>query len=257
MDFIQFFGDVLTLEIILVLVLATGAGLVLGAMPGLSPTMAVALLIPFTFHMDSATGLVLLGAVYTATVAGGAISGILVNIPGAPANIATVLDGHPLAKQGRASEALHYCFISSFIGGVTGVVVLIFFTPPLAELALAFGPAELFWIAIVGVTVIGSVGSKSVIKGLLSGAAGLWISTIGISPIFGEARFVFSDHVTGGVHVVAALIGLFAIPQVFQLMVTAREKNSGSLYARSGHGLRGDRWHHPWCGRTDCWPGSV
>ena len=231
LEFIQFFGDVLTLEIMLVLVLATGAGLVLGAMPGLSPTMAVALLIPFTFHMDSATGLVLLGAVYTATVAGGAISGILVNIPGAPAYIATVLDGHPLAKQGRASEALHYCFISSFIGGVIGVVVLIFFTPPLAELALAFGPAELFWIAIVGVTVIGSVGSKSVIKGLLSGAAGLWISTIGISPIFGEARFIFSDHVTGGVHVVAALIGLFAIPQVFQLMVTAREKNTGSLYS--------------------------
>ena len=180
LEFIQFFGDVLTLEIMLVLVLATGAGLVLGAMPGLSPTMAVALLIPFTFHMDSATGLVLLGAVYTATVAGGAISGILVNIPGAPANIATVLDGHPLAKQGRASEALHYCFISSFIGGVIGVMVLIFFTPPLAELALAFGPAELFWIAIVGVTVIGSVGSKSVIKGLLSGAAGLWLSLIHI-----------------------------------------------------------------------------
>ncbi|MAF07840.1 MAG: C4-dicarboxylate ABC transporter permease [Acidiferrobacteraceae bacterium] len=237
MEFFQFFGDVLTLEIMVVLVLATGAGLVLGAMPGLSPTMAVALLIPFTFHMDSATGLVLLGAVYTATVAGGAISGILVNIPGAPANIATVLDGHPMARQGRASEALHYCFISSFIGGVIGVLVLIFFTPPLAELALAFGPAELFWIAIVGVTVIGSVGSKSVVKGLLSGAAGLWISTIGISPIFGEARFVFTDHVTGGVHVVAALIGLFAIPQVFQLMVTAREKNTGSLYSLESHRL--------------------
>ena len=114
MELVSFFGEVLTTEILLVLILATGAGLVLGAMPGLSPTMAVALLIPFTFHMDSATGLVLLGAVYTATVAGGAISGILVNIPGAPANIATVLDGHPMAKQGRASEALHYCFISSF-----------------------------------------------------------------------------------------------------------------------------------------------
>ena len=237
MEFLSFFGEVLTTEILLVLILATGAGLVLGAMPGLSPTMAVALLIPFTFHMDSATGLVLLGAVYTATVAGGAISGILVNIPGAPANIATVLDGHPMAKQGRASEALHYCFISSFIGGVIGVVVLIFFTPPLAELALAFGPSELFWIAIVGVTVIGSVGSKSVVKGLLSGALGLWISTIGISPIFGEARFVFTDHITGGVHVVAALIGLFAVPQVFELLVTSRRQSTSSLYRLETHRL--------------------
>ena len=237
MEFLSFFGEVLTPDILLVLILATGAGLVLGAMPGLSPTMAVALLIPFTFHMDSATGLVLLGAVYTATVAGGAISGILVNIPGAPANIATVLDGHPMAKQGRASEALHYCFISSFIGGVIGVVVLIFFTPPLAELALAFGPSELFWIAIVGVTVIGSVGSKSVVKGLLSGALGLWISTIGISPIFGEARFVFTDHITGGVHVVAALIGLFAVPQVFELLVTSRRQSTSSLYRLETHRL--------------------
>ena len=230
MEFLQYFSDVLSLSNLTLLLFATTAGLILGALPGLSPTMAVALLIPFTFQMDATSGLILLGAVYTATVAGGAISGILVNIPGAPANIATILDGHPMAKQGRAAEALHYCFISSFVGGIIGVMVLIFFTPPLADLALKFGPSELFWMAIVGVTVIGTLGSNSVLKGLISGALGLWVSTIGISPIFGESRFVFSDHLTGGIHIVVALIGLFAVPQIYQLLVTSKQQASGGLF---------------------------
>ena len=104
----------------------------------IGPAMAVALLIPFTFQMEPASSLIMLGAVYTSTVAGGAVSGILVNIPGAPANIATIMDGHPMANQGRATEALHYCFISSLVGGLIGVLLLIFFTPMLAELALRF-----------------------------------------------------------------------------------------------------------------------
>ena len=230
MELFDYIGAIFSLSNLTVLILATAGGLILGALPGLSPTMAVALLIPFTFQMDAATGLVLLGAVYTATVAGGAISGILVNIPGAPANIATVLDGHPMAKKGKATQALHFCFISSFVGGITGVLVLIFFTPPLAKLALKFGPSEMFWMAIVGVTVIGTLGSKSVVKGLFSGVLGLWISTIGISPIFGESRFVFTDHLTGGVHIVVALIGLFAVPQIYQLLVTSRQTSSGGLF---------------------------
>ena len=230
MEIFDHIGAIFSTSNLLVLVIATTGGLILGALPGLSPTMAVALLIPFTFQMDAATGLVLLGAVYTATVAGGAISGILVNIPGAPANIATVLDGHPMAKKGKATQALHFCFISSFVGGITGVLVLIFFTPPLAKLALKFGPSEMFWMAIVGVTVIGTLGSKSVVKGLFSGVLGLWISTIGISPIFGESRFVFTDHLTGGVHIVVALIGLFAVPQIYQLLVTSRQTSSGGLF---------------------------
>lgn len=230
MEIFDYIGAIFSISNLTVLILATTGGLILGALPGLSPTMAVALLIPFTFQMDAATGLVLLGAVYTATVAGGAISGILVNIPGAPANIATVLDGHPMAKKGKATQALHFCFISSFVGGITGVLVLIFFTPPLAKLALKFGPSEMFWMAIVGVTVIGTLGSKSVVKGLFSGVLGLWISTIGISPIFGESRFVFTDHLTGGVHIVVALIGLFAVPQIYQLLVTSRQTSSGGLF---------------------------
>ena len=218
MEFLNHFDQVFTFYHMSLLFGGTIAGLILGALPGLSPTMAVALMIPFTFHMQAASGLILLGAMYTATIAGGAISAILVNVPGAPANIATALDGHKLAKKGRAAEALHYCFASSFVGGVLGILILIFFTPPLAELALKFGPTELFWVAILGITIIGTIGSQSVVKGLLTGLFGLALSTIGDNPIHGEERFVFSSHMEGGIHIVIALIGLFAIPQVFTLM---------------------------------------
>ncbi len=222
MDFIQYMPEVFSGLNLLVLLAGTVGGLILGATPGLSPTMAVALLIPFTFQMQPTTSLILLGAVYTSTVAGGAVSAILVNIPGAPANIATIMDGHPMAKQGRATEALHYCFISSLIGGLVGVFLLIFFTPPLARLALKFGPAELFWISIFGVTIIASLGGSPV-KGLIAGAVGLWLSTIGYNPVLGEERFVFTDLLAGGINVIAALIGLFAIPQILTLVAKASQ----------------------------------
>jgi putative tricarboxylic transport membrane protein len=200
----------------------TIGGLLLGATPGLSPTMAVALLIPFTFHMSPTHGLMLLGAAYTATVAGGAISAILLKIPGAPANIATALDGNAMAKKGEGARALQICFISSFIGGVLGILVLIFLTPVLAKWALGFGPSHMFWIAILGVTIIGSLDSKSVIKGLLAGAVGLWIAMIGYDSIQGVERFIFSEHLEGGVHIIAALIGLFAIPQIIEMLEGGR-----------------------------------
>jgi len=218
MEFLNYFSNVFSLANILILILGTVGGLLMGAAPGLSPTMAVALLIPFTFHMTAEQGLIMLGAVYTSTVAGGAISAILLKIPGAPANIATVMDGYPMAKNGRSTEALHYCFISSFIGGVIGILVLIFFTPVLADVALKFGPSHMFWIAIFGVTVIASLDSKSIIKGLFSGAIGLWLATIGYDAILGVERFVFNPIFSGGINIIAALVGLFAIPQVLSML---------------------------------------
>ncbi len=226
MEFLQYFGPVFTLSSMAILCAGTIGGLLLGATPGLSPTMAVALLIPFTFHMDPAQGLMLLGSAYTATVAGGAISAILLKIPGAPANIATALDGYPMARAGHGARALQLCFISSFIGGVIGVLVLIFLTPVLAQWALGFGPSHLFWIAILGVTIIGTLDSKSVVKGLLAGCIGLWISLIGYDSIQGVDRFIFSDYLTGGVHIIPALIGLFAIPQIIEMVEGGRYKRT-------------------------------
>ena len=221
MEFLNYVGGVFAPANFLALCLGTAGGLVMGALPGLSPTMAVALLIPFTFHMDPTTGLVLLGATYTATVAGGAVSAILLNIPGAPANIATLFDGHRMAEQGRGAEALQLSFISSGVGGLAGVFVLIFFTPLLARWALDFGPSHLFWMAVLGVTVIASLSSGSVVKGLIAGCAGLWISSIGYDDIHGVERFTFTSHLDGGVNIIAALVGLFAVPQVLEMLSRA------------------------------------
>ena len=222
MEFLDYFINVFTFGNILILALGTIGGLLMGAAPGLSPTMAVALLIPFTFKMSPDQGLIMLGAVYTATVAGGAISAILLKIPGAPANIATVMDGYPMAKNGKSKEALHYCFISSFIGGLVGIIILIFFTPILANFALKFGPSHMFWIAIFGVTVIATLDSNSIIKGLFSGAIGLWLATIGYDSVLGVERFVFNPIFSGGINIIAALVGLFAIPQVL-LMIEKKQ----------------------------------
>ncbi|HEB01752.1 MAG TPA: C4-dicarboxylate ABC transporter permease, partial [Nitrospirae bacterium] len=203
-------SNIFTFFNISVLLLGVMGGLILGALPGVSPTLSVALLVPFTFHMEPASGLILLGSVYVASVAGGAISAILINVPGAPANIATMLDGYPMAKSGRAQSALYTCFISSFIGGVFGMVVMILLTFPLAEVALKFRSAEIFWIAVLGLTVVAGLGSGSIVKALLAGVFGVWLSTVGPNPTTGEFRFIFHEVLTGGIHIVAALIGLFA-----------------------------------------------
>ncbi|MFK7996005.1 MAG: tripartite tricarboxylate transporter permease [Granulosicoccus sp.] len=222
MEFLQYFGGVFEPVSFMLLLGGTIGGLILGATPGLSPTMAVALLIPFTFQLEATQGLILLGAAYTATVAGGAVSAILLRIPGAPANIATALDGHEMANQGRGTQALHVSFLASGVGGIIGVLLLIFLTPILAKWALAFGPSHLFWMAILGVTVIGSLDSRSFVKGLLSGCLGLWLSMIGYDDIQGAQRFIFHDSLTGGVNIITALIGIFAIPQVIEMLAKGR-----------------------------------
>ena len=222
MEFLQYFGGVFEPAAFALLIGGTVGGLILGATPGLSPTMAVALLIPFTFKLSPTHGLILLGAAYTSTVAGGAVSAILLKIPGAPANIATAIDGHAMAQRGEGAKALHISFLASGIGGVIGVLLLIFLTPMLARWALAFGPSELFWIAILGVTVIGSLDSKSFVKGLLSGCIGLWLSMIGYDDIQGAQRFIVHDALIGGINIIPALIGIFAIPQVIDMFAKGR-----------------------------------
>jgi putative tricarboxylic transport membrane protein len=238
MEFLYYFDDVFTLWAFGMLLLGTVFGLILGATPGLSPTMAVALAIPFTFKMEPAHGLILLGALYTSTVAGGAVSAILLKIPGAPANIATTLDGHTMARKGDGKRALQLSFLASLFGGVAGVLLLIFATPVLAKWALVFGPSESFWIAILGVTVIGTLGSNSVIKGLLAGCIGLWISTIGFDDILGTQRFIFHSSLAGGINIIPALIGLFAIPQVISMFAKGRSRDDLEVLSIKPHPLR-------------------
>lgn len=238
MEFVSYIGEVFTPINFALLLIGSIGGLILGATPGLSPTMAVALLIPFTFQLDATQGLILLGSVYTSTVAGGAVSAILLKIPGAPANIATMLDGHVMARNGQGAKALQLAFVSSLVGGLFGVGLLITITPILAEWALAFGPSHLFWLAILGVTVIGSLDSPSVVKGLLSGCIGLWLATIGFDDMMGAQRFIFHDAVSGGINIIPALIGLFAIPQVITMFAHGRRPSGAEVLSVEPHPIR-------------------
>jgi TctA family transporter len=149
-------GQVLSPGVLLVMAMGTLLGITLGAIPGLTPTMAVAVLVPFTFTMDPATGLVLLGAVYGGSVYGGSISAVLLNIPGAPANLATTWDGHPMAKRGEGARAIQLSVAASVIGGLIGFGALLFLAPPLARVYLAFGPPENFLLAVFVITIIAS-----------------------------------------------------------------------------------------------------
>ncbi len=232
------FVQLLTPQLLLTVLVGVSAGLLVGAMPGLTATMALAVLLPFTFAMDALQGLVALGAVYMGCIYGGAFAAILVNTPGTPSSIATTFDGYPMAKAGRALEAISAATIASVIGGIVGVIALLLLAPPLARLALLFGPAEYFWVAMLGLTLIASLSGGSLLKGLLGGAIGLLIGTIGVSPIGGETRFTFGLPVLqGGIELIVALIGLFVLPELLLMAARGRgaltEVTVGSV-ARSG-----------------------
>lgn len=196
---------------------ATG-GIIIGGLPGLSATMGVALLIPVTFGMHPASGLILLGAVYCGAIYGGSIAAILVRTPGTPAAAATVFDGYEMTKKGQAGKALGAAVMSSFVGGFISTTILIFVAQPLAMLSLKFGPSEFMWLGIFGLTIISSLAGKSMLKGMVSGTLGLLISTMGMHPLTGYMRFTFGRmELYDGIPVIIALIGMFSISQVLFL----------------------------------------
>ncbi|WP_051556479.1 tripartite tricarboxylate transporter permease [Alkalihalobacterium bogoriense] len=212
---------------IIVLVIGLLLGILVGALPGLTPTMGVALMIPFTFSLGPTEGLILLGGIYCGSVFGGSIPAILFNVPGAPANVATTFDGYEMTKQGHSRKALELATISSVIGGLFGMFLLLFFAPVFADFSLRFGPTESFWIAIFGITVIAAISDGSVLKNLIGGGIGIALSFIGINTVTGTARFTFGmDSLVGGLHLVAVLIGLFAFPQALRLLENLHQKNS-------------------------------
>lgn len=221
MDILQFLLDALTpLNLVLALV-GVALGTLIGALPGLSATMAVAILVPFTFTMTPASGLIALGAIYTGAVYGGAFAAILVNTPGTPSSIATTFDGYPMAKRGDGGLAVTLATLASVIGGLVGAITLLVLAPPLANVALAFGPTEYFWMAIFGLTLVSALSVGNTVKGLIGACLGLLLSTIGVAVVGGDVRYTMdSQMLLGGIDVTSALIGLFCIPVVIDLVAT-------------------------------------
>jgi putative tricarboxylic transport membrane protein len=186
-----------------------------GALPGISPSIAMALLLPFTVGMDATNALVLLASVYVGAEYGGSIPAILIRTPGTNSASATVIDGYEMAKQGRAGEALGISLMSGLVGGLFGLAVLVLCTESLAKVALAFTPAAYFSLGILGLSVIAGLSSGSLVRGLLAACIGLMIAFIGSDPVSGVQRFTFgSEDLLDGVKPILVMVGLFAVTEM-------------------------------------------
>nr|WP_321483176.1 tripartite tricarboxylate transporter permease [uncultured Cohaesibacter sp.] len=215
MDTLSYLAPLLDFEVLWTIALGTLGGLIIGALPGLTATMGVALLIPLTFSMTPVMGLNMLIGIYIGGIYGGCVSSILLRTPGTPASAATVLDGYPLAQKGQAGKALGMATIASTIGGLIAAVVLATLAPQLASVALEFGAPEYFALALFGLTIIASL-SGDLVKGAISGLLGILISCVGADPISGVMRYTFGiNGFASGFAFTPALIGLFALSEVF------------------------------------------
>ncbi len=221
-------ADPLTL---LLMALSACFGIIMGAIPGLSGTLGIALLMPFTFGLAPATALLMLGSVYCGSEYGGSISAILINTPGTAAALCTTFDGYPMAMAGQAQKALCTALISSVFGGLFGVSALIFLSVPLAHVSMLFGAPEQFWLCVFALTIVASLSSGNLLKGILGVLLGLLLACVGMDPVTGYPRFTFhTTELMAGIAVVPALTGLFAIPQALLLLRPAGEKGVMAPY---------------------------
>ena len=204
-----------TIDNIAVLFLGVIIGCTVGAIPGMTATMGVALTLPFTFTLPPVTGILLLIGVYKGGIYGGSIPAILIKTPGTPAAACTVLDGFPLTQKGQANKALHMALYASSFADFLSNIALIFFTGFIASFALKFGPPEFFTLILFSLTIIAGVAGDNLARGLISACFGLLLATIGLDLIYGTERMVFGEpELMGGVKFIPVLIGLFALPEI-------------------------------------------
>src|SRR5262245_11990295 len=186
-------------------------GTVVGIMPGLGPAATIALLLPLTFKMDPAGGIIMLAGIYYGAKYGGSTTSILLNIPGESSSVVTCLDGYEMAKQGRAGPALGIAAIGSFVAGTFGVLGLTFLAPVVADVAVEFGPPEYTALMVFALILVIMLAGESLLKGFISMVLGLLLSTVGVDLFSGEQRYTFgSIDLAGGLEFIALSIGLFA-----------------------------------------------
>lgn len=219
MDLIsQIFGAVFAPGPMIAMIGASVLGVFIGALPGLNPVMAIALLLPLTYSMEPLVALGAVAGIYNGSMYGGAIPAILLRIPGTPAAIATTFDGFPMAQKGEAARALKIACWSSAIGGTASAIALMTIGPVLARMTLVFGPAEYFWIAMFGMASIGVMVGDDAAKGLMAAVFGLLLGTVGLDQLSGTPRFTFDQPwLLSGLDLIVILVGLYALPPVIAL----------------------------------------
>lgn len=215
--FLHSFGNILfDWHVMLAVFMGVTGGIAIGALPGLTATMGVALLVPFTFGRPPIESLAMLLGIYCGGMYGGSISAILLRTPGTPAGAATVLEGYPMGQRGEAGRALAMALFASFCGGMIGALIMTFLSPFVAGVALEFSYVEYFALALFGLSVIISISGTSIVKGIMSGFFGLLLATIGMDPISGFPRFIFGQmDLMEGPSFIPTLIGLFAVAELF------------------------------------------
>lgn len=209
-------------------------GQVVGVLPGLGSAATIALLLPITYYIPPTSAIIMLAGIWYGSMYGGSITSILLRVPGEGTSVMTCLDGYEMARQGRAGPALGIAAFGSFIAGTVGVLGLMFLAPPLAEFALAFGPAEYFALMVLGLTLVSYLASKSVPKALCMAVVGLLLGTVGIDPVRSTERFSFGSlTLQGGIELIPMVIGLFGMAEVF-LMLERRMRLEDVVQAPSG-----------------------
>ncbi|MCK2042750.1 C4-dicarboxylate ABC transporter permease [Chromohalobacter salexigens] len=200
----------------LILLSAVFIGFIGGALPGISGVILVVILLPVTYGMDSTTAFMLLTAIYASTVFSGLITAILYRAPGTPEAVMTSFDGYPMTQRGEAGKALGIGILSSAVGGLVGTIALIVFTPMLASIALKFSSPEFFALAVLGLTVVASLGG-SLLLGLIGAMIGLFVASVGIDPMTGTLRYTFGNlNLAGGIQLIPIIVGMFAISEVLK-----------------------------------------
>ncbi len=238
-------SNLFTIENILFMNVGMFSGILVGALPGLTATMGVALLMPLTFGMDMITGILMLLGVYCGGVYGGSITAVLLKTPGTPGAAATALDGYPMAQQGKAGLALDVTLKASTFGGLFSALLLLFIAPKISKLALTFSSVEYFAMALFGLSIISSISGGNQIKGLISGLLGILIACIGTDPISGTSRFVFITNLLAGVDVIPALIGLFAVTEIINKAYSVY-KGADEMHAFSNKGIKYREFFKHW-----------
>ena len=208
-------ANVVQVKYLLPLALGTLVGVVGGALPGVTITMTIIVVLPFTFGLDPLQGLAAMTGVYVGGSAGGLVTAVLLGIPGTPSAIATTFDGHPMARNGEPGRALWIGIWASFFGGLLGGIFLIGATGPLARIALEFGPWEFFSLFVLALSMVAGLVEASLLKGLLSGMLGLIVTVMGVDPVLGRERLTLGiPFLAGGVEFLPVLIGVFAFAQI-------------------------------------------
>ena len=223
-------------ENVLVCLLGVTLGTAVGVLPGIGPTATVALLLPITFNFDPVASLIMLAGIYYGAQYGGSTTAILINLPGESSAAVTALDGHAMAKQGRAGPALATAALGSFFAGTVATVIVALFAPPLADVALEFGPAEYFSLVVLGLVISIALASGSTLKALAMIVLGLLLGTVGQDQFTGIPRFVFGiPELYGGLDFVSLAVGLFGLAEILRNL--EHRTTSGSLVTKKVQGL--------------------